>query len=69
MKKTQCQAIAKSTQKQCEKTPLSGVEYCWLHYPKKETIEFFILGVLLTFLFQTLFNLATTSPEERKISQ
>jgi len=68
MKKAQCQSIAKTTQKQCEKPPLSDSSYCWLHYPKKETIEFFILGVFLTFLFQVLFNLATTSPEERKIN-
>lgn len=69
MKKTSCQAIAKKTNQQCGKTSLSGVAYCWLHYPKKQTIEFFILGILLTFLFQTVFNLVTVSPEEQKINQ
>ena len=69
MKKRRCKAIAKSTQRQCEKSPLSGTEFCWLHYPKKETVEFFILGILLTFLLQVIFDLSTISPEEHKITK
>ncbi|MCK5493541.1 MAG: hypothetical protein KAJ14_10565 [Candidatus Omnitrophica bacterium] len=69
MKQIKCQSIAKSTQKQCERTPLSDSSYCWLHYPKKETIEFFILGILLTFFFQILFTIFTISSEEEKIDQ
>lgn len=69
MKKAQCQSIAKSTQKQCEKPPLSGTQYCWLHHPKKEIIVFFILGIFLTFLFQIVFDLFTISSEEHKINK
>ena len=69
MKKAQCRSIAKSTQKQCERPPLSGTQYCWLHYPKRETIVFFVLGIFLTFLFQVVFDHLTISREEHKINK
>lgn len=64
MKKQKCQAISKSTQNQCENNALKDCNYCWVHYPKKESIEFFIFGLLLTFLLQLTYDIFTVSPEE-----
>jgi len=69
MKKIRCQSIAKNTQQQCEKLSLLGESYCWLHYPKKEAVELFVLGILLTFLVQTAYDHFTVSTEEEMIQE
>lgn len=67
MKSIKCQSISKTSQKQCENNALKGCAYCWIHYPKKESIEFFVAGIILTFLFQVIFDFVTVSPEEKKM--
>jgi hypothetical protein len=67
MERTKCQAIARITQRQCGKSSLLGMPYCWSHYPrKKELVEFSILGVLLVIMLQIVFDFATISPQERQ---
>lgn len=67
MKSTKCQSISKSSQKQCENSALKGCAYCWIHYPKKQSVEFFVAGIILSFLFQVIFDHVTVSPEEKKM--
>lgn len=69
MGRAQCQAIAKSTQKQCEKPALSGTVYCLLHYPKKQAMALFVLGILLTFAIQEAYDWLTVSSDERQIAE
>jgi len=42
-----CQSISKSTNKQCENNALKGANYCWVHFPKKESFEFFLAGIIM----------------------
>jgi len=69
MKKAACEAIAKSTQKQCSKKALLGTNYCWIHYPKKVPVIFLFIGALLSTIFQITYNSITISDEEEKIEE
>lgn len=67
MREKRCQAVAKSTGTQCEKRALLGGTYCWFHTPKKEPFIFLVIGALLAFGIQTIYEMVTLSPEESLI--
>lgn len=65
--KKKCQAIAKSTQKQCENKSLIGADYCWMHYPKKSPLIFLLIGAILSLVLQVFYDNFTVSDEEKRI--
>ncbi len=67
MKRIQCQAIAKSTQKQCTKKAMWGTSYCWLHYPRRESFIILFIGAVLGLFLQVVWDFFTISTEEREI--
>lgn len=67
MKKKQCQAIAKSTQRQCLNKSIIGTDYCWVHYPRKGPLIFLFFGAFLSLLFQIIYDRSTESDEEKLI--
>lgn len=67
MNNKKCQSISKTTQKQCENNALKGCAYCWVHYPKKESVQYFVLGIFLTFFIQITIDFFTVSPEEKEM--
>ena len=67
MNNIKCQSISKKTQKQCGNTALRGSAYCWIHHPRRQSVQFFVLGIILTFLFKAIFDFLNVSPEEKKI--
>jgi hypothetical protein len=68
MREKQCQSVAKTTRTQCEKRALLGGSYCWFHTPKKEPFIFLVIGALLGFGIQTIYDKVAISPEESLIT-